>query len=373
MSQRNALRNPRRTGATASALMVGLALVAGMSVAGASMTRSFDEQIDRTLGADFVVQSDNFGPFPPEVTERVEGGRRGPVVRQRFAPMRADAAGRERTSTSAGARPAAGRGRQARPTRRETPAAALAPGSIGLDAGVRGGPRAAHRVARAGRVPQRHRTGADRRGAHHMDRAAGSGGGRPVPRARRPLERYLPGGQDAASSSTPRAAPTPKSCGAAWRRRSTAFRRSRCATRPTTRTGPRADPRAALSGLRAAGSGDRHGGAAAWSTPRPSVVERTREIGLLRAVGLSRCPASPEIRLESVVIAVFGAVLGLVWAWCGVLRRRRCWRWRGWRRSPFRGAGRRGRGGSVLVGLAAALLPALRASRMNVLAAIAHE
>ncbi len=29
--------------------------------------------------------------------------------------------------------------------------------------------------------------------------------------------------------------------------------------------------------------------------------------------------------------------------------------------------------GSVVVGLAAALLPALRASRMNVLAAIAHE
>jgi putative ABC transport system permease protein len=29
--------------------------------------------------------------------------------------------------------------------------------------------------------------------------------------------------------------------------------------------------------------------------------------------------------------------------------------------------------GSVLVGLVAALLPALRASRMNVLAAIAHE
>ncbi|MHC3474967.1 ABC transporter permease, partial [Streptomyces sp. 7R007] len=41
MSQRNALRNPRRTGATAAALMVGLALVGGMSVASASMSRSF--------------------------------------------------------------------------------------------------------------------------------------------------------------------------------------------------------------------------------------------------------------------------------------------------------------------------------------------
>jgi putative ABC transport system permease protein len=57
MSQRNALRNPRRTGATAAALMVGLALVGGMSVASASMSKSFDEQIDKTLGADFVVQN----------------------------------------------------------------------------------------------------------------------------------------------------------------------------------------------------------------------------------------------------------------------------------------------------------------------------
>src|SRR6185312_11934285 len=71
MSQRNALRNPRRTGATAAALMVGLALVGGMSVAGTSMSRSFDEQIDRTLGADYVVQNTNFTPFSREVTDAV--------------------------------------------------------------------------------------------------------------------------------------------------------------------------------------------------------------------------------------------------------------------------------------------------------------
>lgn len=63
MSQRNALRNPRRTGATAAALMVGLALVGGMSVASASMSKSFDHQIDKTLGSDFVIQNSNFVPF----------------------------------------------------------------------------------------------------------------------------------------------------------------------------------------------------------------------------------------------------------------------------------------------------------------------
>ena len=64
MSQRNALRNPRRTGATAAALMMGLALVGGMSVVSASMTKSFDHQIDKTLGADFVVQNGNFAAVP---------------------------------------------------------------------------------------------------------------------------------------------------------------------------------------------------------------------------------------------------------------------------------------------------------------------
>ena len=43
-----------------------------------------------------------------------------------------------------------------------------------------------------------------------------------------------------------------------------------------------------------------------------SVIERTREIGLLRAVGTSRRQTRRMIRLESVVIAVFGGLLGTV-------------------------------------------------------------
>ena len=42
-----------------------------------------------------------------------------------------------------------------------------------------------------------------------------------------------------------------------------------------------------------------------------SVIERTREIGLLRAVGLSRARLRRMITLESVVIALLGAVLGM--------------------------------------------------------------
>ena len=41
------------------------------------------------------------------------------------------------------------------------------------------------------------------------------------------------------------------------------------------------------------------------------VAQRTRELGLLRAIGLSRRSLRRMIRLESVLIALFGAVLGL--------------------------------------------------------------
>ena len=42
-----------------------------------------------------------------------------------------------------------------------------------------------------------------------------------------------------------------------------------------------------------------------------SVIERTREIGLLRAVGVSRRQLRRMVRLEAVVVAVLGAVLGI--------------------------------------------------------------
>ena len=43
-----------------------------------------------------------------------------------------------------------------------------------------------------------------------------------------------------------------------------------------------------------------------------SVFERTREIGLLRAVGMKRRQIRAMIRSESVILAVFGAVIGIV-------------------------------------------------------------
>ena len=49
-----------------------------------------------------------------------------------------------------------------------------------------------------------------------------------------------------------------------------------------------------------------------YNTLRLSIYERTRELGLLRAVGMSRAQMRVMVRWEAAIVAVFGAVLGVV-------------------------------------------------------------
>lgn len=56
MARRNAVRNPRRTGSTATALVIGVAVVALFTVIAASVTASLDEIIDDQIAGDVVVQ-----------------------------------------------------------------------------------------------------------------------------------------------------------------------------------------------------------------------------------------------------------------------------------------------------------------------------
>ncbi len=71
MAQQNAQRNPRRTGATASALMIGVTLVSMMAVFGASAKASIDKAVNREFVADYVVSSAVGMPFSSEVTSRL--------------------------------------------------------------------------------------------------------------------------------------------------------------------------------------------------------------------------------------------------------------------------------------------------------------
>ena len=105
-----------------------------------------------------------------------------------------------------------------------------------------------------------------------------------------------------------------------------------------------------------------------------SVFERTRELGLLRIVGMSRRQLRRMVRWESVVIAVIGAAigvaLGLVWGWAFA----RALRDQGLTvfSIPVREV-LLFLVGSMLAGVLAAVVPAWQASRLDVLEAIATE
>ncbi|WP_160823442.1 ABC transporter permease [Actinomadura sp. J1-007] len=106
-----------------------------------------------------------------------------------------------------------------------------------------------------------------------------------------------------------------------------------------------------------------------------AVVQRTREIGLLRAVGMQRSQLRRMIRYEAVVISVYGAVLGIGTGLVfGVVLQRAM-------------AGEAGMDAlavpygrlllyvafAALIGVLAAVWPARRAARMEVLHAITTE
>ena len=69
----NAKRNPRRTAATASALMIGLGLVVFVAVFGASAKASTTAVLERTLKADFILTSPTLSGFSTAAAEDLRG------------------------------------------------------------------------------------------------------------------------------------------------------------------------------------------------------------------------------------------------------------------------------------------------------------
>jgi putative ABC transport system permease protein len=86
LAGQNSLRNPRRTTATASALMIGLALACTMAIVGDSAKASVDKSVEENFVGDYIV-SNVFGqPFSPSIARdmaEVEGVDQ--VIRERFA------------------------------------------------------------------------------------------------------------------------------------------------------------------------------------------------------------------------------------------------------------------------------------------------
>jgi putative ABC transport system permease protein len=71
LAAQNALRNPRRTGATASALMIGLALMSMMSIFGSSASASTDAALEKSLTSQFIISNVVGQPFSTDVAEEV--------------------------------------------------------------------------------------------------------------------------------------------------------------------------------------------------------------------------------------------------------------------------------------------------------------
>jgi putative ABC transport system permease protein len=71
LARENARRNPRRTAATASALMIGLALVTTMAILGQSTKASVDELISSDLKADYIVSNAIQAPFSAAVAPEI--------------------------------------------------------------------------------------------------------------------------------------------------------------------------------------------------------------------------------------------------------------------------------------------------------------
>ncbi|MGQ4714223.1 ABC transporter permease [Streptomyces anulatus] len=61
LASQNAVRNPRRTGATASALAIGLTLVTGISVLGVTLGQAIDKMTTDNIKADYLISMANGG------------------------------------------------------------------------------------------------------------------------------------------------------------------------------------------------------------------------------------------------------------------------------------------------------------------------
>ncbi|WP_409058113.1 ABC transporter permease [Streptomyces sp. SYP-A7185] len=72
LSRLNAVRNPRRTASTAAALMIGLTLITAMTVVATSMSSAINKMAAGSLKADYTVSMANYQPLTPEVREKLD-------------------------------------------------------------------------------------------------------------------------------------------------------------------------------------------------------------------------------------------------------------------------------------------------------------
>ncbi|WP_159768470.1 ABC transporter permease [Streptomyces sp. HM190] len=73
LARQNSVRNPRRTAATASALMIGLTLITGMTVMAGSLQTAIGKMAADSITADYVVSMANGNYLSPDVEKKLAG------------------------------------------------------------------------------------------------------------------------------------------------------------------------------------------------------------------------------------------------------------------------------------------------------------
>jgi putative ABC transport system permease protein len=371
LGRRNSARNPRRTAITAAALMVGVALVTGVSVLASSLQASLEGVVGQSLAAELIISGDQTGrsaaTYDPAVIDQVN---QLPGVAQ-TAAVHTDVAqlGDETTEVAAGDLAAMADMFRLRATAGEL--RRLRPGELVIDDEY----AAEHDLA-VGRTLQV----ATQRGGSQPYTVVGV-----FQRSRLvPGPVLLPLEDAMAGFRSPQA-----NFGYIRLRQGAdvdAIRRqveALLADNPEVGVRSQADFLAQLASqvdtavvmlYVLLGLSILIAVLGIINTLALSILERTRELGLLRAVGMPRSQLTQMVAVESVVIATFGALLGVLvgaalgtavvravpdelvsvlslpWASTALVL-----------------------GLAVLVGLAAAVLPAVRAARTDLLRAIAYE
>ena len=362
----NAMRSPRRTSATAAALMVGLALVAMVSTLGSSAKKSVVKVVQTSLGADYVLHADQFQPFSPEVAKALEGKKEvAAVAAFRFGEAKVGRAGKVAVQ---GVNPAALQD-VLKLTARKGSLATLSDGQLAISEGEA--------------------TNLGKTVGDSVDMTWSRTGTHPV-RIGAVYDNNQFAGGYLVSDTVFDANVTERLLGvvAVKRAASASPAQSRAAVDQAVAPFPNVDVEDRAEFIKAQSDQlDRILNIitallvlsviiallGVVNTIALSVVERTRELGLLRAVGMHRRQLRRMIRTESVVIAVYGALLGVVvglafgWALVSALHDQGITEFA----VPY---------ARVLLvvlvaalgGVLAAALPARRASRMDVLKAIAE-
>lgn len=369
LARENALRDPRRTAATAATLMISTAMVAGLAVIGNSSAQALDRQAASGLGADYVISTRTaMTGIEPAAVRRVAGTA---GVRTAAAVSDSVLSIGGHTREISGVDPAA-LGGAVRLDFVSGSLADLGPGRIALSATV----ARQHGVDTGGFVQ------AAMGREQEPRRYAVVGVYRDNPTAREALgsgdevreHGYLPGSVQRILVRTDDGAASPP----------TAQRlRTAVGGNPLLKVQDRAqlvDEAAGtmgelltlMYGLLAVGLVISSLGIV--NTLAMSVSERTREIGVLRAIGMDRAGIRRTVRLESLTVAGFGTLLGLAGglfaAWAvGALANGAIEQYAP---APPWGTLLLVCLGSLVIGVAAAALPARRAAALSPLEAVAE-